>query len=150
MDVHQERVSWPALFSFFNLLRFRRIHFTKDLHTKDVRLTLAKIYPDTMNTINTYVYAPGTTNIIKFKPVPDIEVYNLDDKTDVNSTSVIKWDLENLSDSFMNCFCRQLLKRVYGQMMQDDKTDLNSTSVIKLLLCFDDVSGFYYDIKFEW
>ena len=36
----------------------------------------------------------------------------------MNSTSVIKWDLENPSDSFMNWFCCQVLKRVYGWMMQ--------------------------------
>ena len=33
--------------------------------------------------------------IIKFKQSPDIAVNDLADKTDVNSTSVIKWDLEN-------------------------------------------------------
>ena len=93
--------------------------FTKYPRIKDLRLTLAKIYPGTMNTINDYyVYAPGTTNTIKFKPVPDIEVDDLDNKTDVNSTSVIKWDLENPSDSFMNLFFCIVLKRVYRQLVR--------------------------------
>ena len=67
----------------------------------------------------TYSCSPGTENIIKFKPAPDIDVEDLADKTDVNATSAIKLDLENPSDSFMNWFCCQVLKRVYGQMMQE-------------------------------
>ena len=95
----------------------------KNCFTKDL-LTLAKFYPGTMDTINIYVYSPGTKNIMKFKPAPDNEVDDLADKTDVNSTSVIKWDLENPSDSFMNWFCCQVLKRVYGQMMREAEIKL--------------------------
>ena len=69
--------------------------FTKYLCTIVVRLTLAKLYPGTMNTINNYyIYSPGTMNTINSKPVPDIEVDDLDEKTDINSTLVIKWDSE--------------------------------------------------------
>ena len=82
-----------AVAFLYNLLGLWRIFFTKDLRTKDVRLTLLNLYPGTMNTINAYVYAPGTTNTIKFKPVPDIEVDDRDAKKDMNSTSVIKWYL---------------------------------------------------------
>ena len=48
---------------------------------------------------------------IKFKQSPDIAVNDLADKTDVNSTSVIKWDLENPSCVLMNWFCRHVLNR---------------------------------------
>ena len=82
-----------------------------------MRLKWKKPYPVTMDTINAYVYSTGTTSTIKFKPTPDIEVDDLADKTEVKSTLVIKWDLENHSGNFMNWFCCQLLKRVHEKMI---------------------------------
>ena len=89
-----------------------------------MRLKWKKPYPVTMDTINAYVYSTGTTSTIKFKPTPDIEVDDLADTTDVNLTSVIKWNLANPSYSFMNWFCCQVLKRVYGRMMREAEIKL--------------------------
>ena len=69
-----------------------------------------------LDTINVYVHPPGTKYKIKFKQSPDIAV-DLSHKTDANSTSVIKWDLENPSGILMNWFCRHAL---YGVPMSLD------------------------------
>ena len=76
----------------------------------------------------TYSCSPGTENIIKFKPEPDIDVEDIADKTDLNATSAIKLNLEIPSGSFMHYFCRQVLKRNYGQMMQEAEMKLNDNT----------------------
>ena len=89
----------------------------------------------------TYSCSPGTENIIKFKPEPDIDVEDLADKTDVNATSAIKLNLEIPSDSFVNFFCRQVLKRNYGQMMQEAEIKLNDDTffILQVLVQIDQV-----------
>ena len=70
----------------------------------------------------TYNHSSGT----------DIEVEDLADTTAMNATSVIKLDLVNPSNNFMNRFCCQGLKIFYGQVMQE--AAINTFSILRILV----------------